>query len=100
MWIMYGLSVLLFLLGVALMFGKCGFVIDGINHITGAWDGYITEIGHFRLKGLQSMGISITIALVTVNYRLNYTWLTIVAYIILFVAALGVYYLENKLYVK
>ena len=100
MWIIYALSVLLFLFGVALMFGKCGSVIDGINHMTGAWDGYVTKIGHFRLKGLQSMGFSIAIALIAVKYRLGYKWLNIVAYAILLVAALGVYYLEGKLYVN
>jgi len=94
------ISAVLFLFGVALMFGKCGFVIDGINHATNAWDGYITEKGHFILKGLQVIGIALGIQLIIINYYLDLYWLRYLAIGIILVSAMLVYYLEGKLYVN
>jgi len=91
---------MIFLFGVALLFGKCGVVIDGINHMTDAWDGYITERGHFILKGLQAIGIAFGLQLIVIYQYVSQEWIRYFAFGIILVSSLLVYYLERKLYVN
>ena len=99
MWFLYGLIGILLLYGIALLFGKCGGVADAINKLSG-YDVPITKRGHFILKGLQSIGIAVFIALFLVNRQLGYEWAKYGSYAALAISAVGIYILETKLYVN